>query len=207
MIIQKLGGSNVFIKPFDEARSRGAKHCVSQVYAFVCSEFDALPYVGDRVMHMELFLTETGELIFLEAAARSPGGEITTLIEYTYGIQLEKVNLQLQLSQKTNLDFSFQGKSAYWCWYPVPEGCVESIIQPELTSRTNISVHIEMNKQYTRATDLGQSSMRIQGIGSPDAVLVDIEKLRYFDPIVLSVEPELESNQQTSYSHIQEFSK
>lgn len=90
---------------------------------------------NDGIYHTEIFLEEpSGDLVFLESAARSPGGCIIQVYNKTYNINLLNLDLQLHLGDQIDLSASTPQVHCFWAYIPPVTGTVKHIFQPKLNS-------------------------------------------------------------------------
>jgi biotin carboxylase len=97
----------------------------------------ALGSEGFFVTHSEFFMAETGEIVFLEAAARAPGALVSELARTHVGIQLEALHLDLQLRPASIASSSPVAYGA-WVWIPQAVGASDGR-WPALESRSCVS--------------------------------------------------------------------
>jgi biotin carboxylase len=91
------------------------------------------------VTHMEVFVTNKMELIFLEIAYRSPGGLIPLMYEKYLGFGIAEANIKLQIDKSYLLPkFSFRTYAA-WMTFPTKNGTIKSIDSPKLKSLNTIN--------------------------------------------------------------------
>ncbi|GAB2941632.1 ATP-grasp domain-containing protein [Hafnia psychrotolerans] len=90
-------------------------------YEYNQSVFDALGYVPDGATHLEAFLTQDNRIVFLEIAARAPGGWIPQMHALCSGSNIEEQHFRSQMGQwKKSVPQS--ETYAAWVWYPHREG-------------------------------------------------------------------------------------
>ncbi len=96
--------------------------------------------------HLEFFKNKTGELVFLEIAARSPGASVPYIYEINSGINYQEAFFKLQM----NLDLqiiSQQGPYAAWLWFPKTENAqIIHLNSPKVQSQTEIIWHVQKNE-------------------------------------------------------------
>ena len=83
--------------------------------------------------HMEVFVTPSNELVFLEVASRIPGGLIVPMYERTYGINMLTADLLIQIG----VPISHQRRCfmhAFWAIFPGASGRVTDLLPPRLES-------------------------------------------------------------------------
>lgn len=88
------------------------------------------------VTHLEFFITHSGQVIFLEVAARPAGGGIVPMYEKIFGLNLWEIATHLQMRPETLDIKSYKiHKYAGFACFPRPEGIVRKISWPEIRSR------------------------------------------------------------------------
>ncbi len=93
--------------------------------------------------HMELFHTPDDRLVFVEIAARAPGGRIVDLYRKQYQIDFAQMHLQCQLGIKPDINMQWCGDYYAWAFLPVQLGVVDSFSIPDFSSYWNIDWYIK----------------------------------------------------------------
>lgn len=109
----------------------------------------------NSAFHVEIFMDKiSGELIFLEAAARTPGALVPEMYEIIYGTHLELMHYQTQLDNhfkyKTIKDNVFAG----WITYPKIEGVVKDIVMPKIDVDHQFSAFVHVGEHLNQAETL-----------------------------------------------------
>jgi hypothetical protein len=76
---------------------------------------------GRFVTHTEFIREPSGRAVFLETAARAPGGLISEIAESSVGVHLELLNLRVQVGEIAAAPVP-TGMFAAWLWFPRPAG-------------------------------------------------------------------------------------
>ncbi|MCL9783363.1 hypothetical protein M9194_18195 [Vibrio sp. S4M6] len=113
------------------------------------------------VTHMEVMLMPSGDLKFVEIAARPPGpvpfGTVE-LYEHIYGVNLERVHIfsELGISQDVSHDESI--KSGAFFYFPYPGGYMGDFEKPSIDNGVICyeKVKITREKNYIKPKDLRQ---------------------------------------------------
>jgi len=115
----------------------------------VLSAFDELP---DGATHLEFFLWHD-EFVFLEIAARAPGGMVPQMHEKNMGMNYEELHFRSQMGL---LDTVTTRRAAHcaWMWHPRHEGVVANRIDPPLVSDFLIDWHVEPGEHMCDPTSI-----------------------------------------------------
>lgn len=98
----------------------------AKIKAFSDEILNGLPALENFVAHMELFV-QGERLIFLEVAARPPGGRICEMHEQTYQINIIDCAFRTQLGMRLP-EKRLTGNYAAWLNTPIKEGVVTRIV-------------------------------------------------------------------------------
>ena len=80
----------------------------------------SLGCIQKTVFHLEFFITPKEELVFLEIAARAPGGLLSKAATHSLGVDIEAINFNFQIDANhysPKLSCA-SGNYAFWCWVP-----------------------------------------------------------------------------------------
>lgn len=86
--------------------------------------YNVLKAIGDVpncMTHLEVFVDNNENIVFLEIAARAAGGLIPQMYQKAYGINIEEIHFQLQMGNKFTKEIELKENVA-WLWYPYKEG-------------------------------------------------------------------------------------
>jgi hypothetical protein len=104
----------------------------------------------DGSVHMEIFLTPAGELVFLEAAARPPGGDVRALYLRCHGFDIDLAHYLLRAKEPYELAAEWTGY--YGGWYALPrfKGTVRAIDMPPLRSEHIVNLQVAVGDVIMR---------------------------------------------------------
>ena len=101
----------------------------------------------DGLIHLECFRTADGELVFLEVAARPPGGDVVGMYQYAFGFDIELIHLFLRQGLDVPVNPIEPSKYAAWISFPTIKGEVAGINLPELSCESTLELNIEEGQQ------------------------------------------------------------
>jgi biotin carboxylase len=78
---------------------------------------EALGGAGRFVIHTEFVRERSGRVVFLETAARAPGGLISEMSARHIGVHLEQLNLRVQAGEGAVVP-ALTGMHSGWLWFP-----------------------------------------------------------------------------------------
>ncbi len=90
------------------------------------------------VTHMECFHTKDDRLVFVEIAARAPGGRIVDLYQRQWQVNFSLMHLQLQLGIQPAIELQDSGQYYAWAFIPLSPGTISTLDIPDFLSRTHI---------------------------------------------------------------------
>jgi hypothetical protein len=122
-----------------------------RVTAFAHSALAALR-PPDGGVHMEIFLTPAGELVFLEVAARPPGGELRDIYLRTHGIDIDLAHYMLRAREPYALLPCPTGVLGAWAVTPRRAGRVTAIEPPELWSEHTMEIRVAIGETIERSS-------------------------------------------------------
>lgn len=93
-----------------------------------------LEFEGSGASHLEFFRTHSGELIFLEVAARAPGAWIPEMYQNRFGVNLADETFKLQCLENYNQVSIKTGSYSAGFMFPRPEGIISAINIPPIKS-------------------------------------------------------------------------
>jgi D-ala D-ala ligase C-terminus len=106
--------------------------------------------LNHRVFHLELFRKKNGELVFLEIAARAPGGLLAQAAKHVIGIDLEQLNFRLQIDHRVTIPRQQSEMASFWCWAPKRPGKVLDLKIPSLQSKFNWQWYVASGEYLTK---------------------------------------------------------
>lgn len=109
----------------------------------------------DGATHMECFRKADGELIFLEIAARPPGGDMVGIYNYCIGVDLDVVHLMLRAGEPYQLKLNEQLRYGGWAIHPKRAGQVKAIHLPPFHSKNRVKMNIALGERVnTRSKNI-----------------------------------------------------
>lgn len=93
--------------------------------------------------HMEFFRLASDNLIFVEVAARPPGGRIVDLYQRQWNINMELEHLKSQLGIKPLIELEPPSQYFAWAYIPLQAGEVKDLDMPMFLSHVNIDWYVE----------------------------------------------------------------
>lgn len=100
----------------------------------------------DTVSHMEIFVTASQELIFLEVGARPPGASAALMYQHDFGMSF--ANLYFRVLAQIPYEFKSDRLGySLWAYLPKNIGVVEKIIQPNLLGSYEVDWFIQQGDQ------------------------------------------------------------
>jgi hypothetical protein len=98
----------------------------------------------DGAVHMELFRTGAGELIFLEASARPAGGQLRGVYRRCFGFDVDIAHFLLRAGLPFRLALAPTGLHGGWFVHPRRRGRVTAIDVPDLTSEYHVDLRVKV---------------------------------------------------------------
>ena len=138
--------------------------------------------------HIEVFREKsTGELVFLEAAARTPGALVPEMCEIIYGANLELMHYQTQMDNDVNFGDIQKKLYAGWITYPKLYGEVKDIVYPDITLQHQFMSFVHINEHLDSAETLLDSACSVVfWSDNYDELKVTFERLKKFSPLIIS---------------------
>jgi len=84
------------------------------------------------ISHHEFFMTEEGELVFLEIAARSPGAVVTPMYRHAFNVGMEDIDFKMTMD--IPFELSITEKNYLSGIFPLMSGKIDRLINPQLNS-------------------------------------------------------------------------
>jgi len=125
----------------------------ARLAAFTREALTQLAPLPNCVAHLEVFGNRTGELVFLEVAARSPGGMVPQTYEKYTGVNIEENHFRLQMSL-TPKAMVKAGPYAAWLWYPNSEGVVTEFRRPDIRSACEWKWNVKVGDRLAQPASL-----------------------------------------------------
>lgn len=99
---------------------------------------------NNLVNHMEIFVTEKNELVFLEISARPPGGLVNWVHQINFSINLMDLDFFMQTELFVELPKQKKGENAFWMNFPLLPGKIKQFLEPVVKSRYDITYFREV---------------------------------------------------------------
>ena len=106
----------------------------------------------DGGVHMEVFGTPDGELVFLEVAARPPGGEMRAVYLRTHVVDIDLAHYLLRAGEPYAVRPRPTGELGAWVITPRRAGRVSAVDVPALRSEHTVRVHVSVGETVARAS-------------------------------------------------------
>lgn len=148
---------------------------------------------GDCCTHHEMFVTNDGEIIFLEIAKRAPGCFIPDCLKEQIGLDLREVDYKLRLGLPCDTTPKYSPQYHGWIYLMEREGVIK-----ECTPLDHIHSEIKKYKQHKRANDHMENAHDLGGVmaefllcnSNYQELKQDFDSFENFKPYTLE-EPEL----------------
>jgi biotin carboxylase len=137
----------------------------------------------DGASHLELFLRDNGELVFLEVGARFKGLAGLAAMQQNYGIALLNVALEIESGIKSH---PWDQEQAYCFDGVIPKrpGVVLELIEPDLESEFSIKWGVQVGETIGQGLSLSDNGGTFLVWNNDyDAVRRDFERLATYKPI------------------------
>lgn len=123
-----------------------------------------LTYLGifSSAFHVEIFRKkDSGELVFLEAAARTPGALVPNMYEIIFNIHLEELHYQVQMDPSYDIKIKKTENYAGWLTFPKIKGKLIEIKKPNIAINNKIINFVQSGDELEQARSLLDSSYSI----------------------------------------------
>ncbi|WP_414041537.1 acetyl-CoA carboxylase biotin carboxylase subunit family protein [Acidithiobacillus sp. M4-SHS-6] len=111
---------------------------------------------SDMSTHMEIFIVD-GEPVFLEVAARPPGGCVANVYRSAYGVNILDLDLLLQLGLPLP-SVHFHGGYGFWAYFPTRDGIVAGRHAPALANDYRLEWRVDTGARTYAATNMSQTA-------------------------------------------------
>jgi biotin carboxylase len=98
-------------------------------------------------IHMECFRLASGELVFLEASARPPGGGMVDLYTYCFGFDLHVAHFMLRAKESYRLEVRDTPRYGCWVAHPKRQGRIKAVHLPSLQSESRVRLNVGAGQQ------------------------------------------------------------
>lgn len=148
-----------------------------------------LSYLGSMssAFHIEVFKEKmSGDFVFLEAAARTPGALVPEMYEIIYETHLELMHYQVQLEDNINFIKSEKTVFAGWITYPKIYGEVLDIDYPKLNLQHQFMALVHAGEHLNQAETLLDSACSIVFWGENyEEITNTFKELKAFHPLIM----------------------
>ena len=136
--------------------------------------------------HVEVFKNKvSGELTFLEAAARTPGALVPEMYEIIYDANLEQMHYQTQLEKGFNFVEREDNIFAGWITYPKVYGEVVDISCPKINIQHQFMALVHVGEHLNQAETLLDSACSVVFWGNKyEEIISTFNKLKKFRPLI-----------------------
>jgi biotin carboxylase len=117
----------------------------------------------DGVTHLEVFEKSNGELVFLEIAARPPGGLTCSMLEKTNGLNLEELHIRVQIGATIDIAEQPSGTFHAWAYLPKKAGTIIRLHELAISSEHHIQWLVHTGETITQTHSIASLS-EIAGI-------------------------------------------
>jgi hypothetical protein len=121
----------------------------------------------DTALHLEVFETAAGELVFLEIAARAPAALVPAAYEKRWGFNIELAHYQAQRGIKPTradggpLDDTAEGPAAAWAYWPKAAGVLREIREPAFIGNALTSWNVRPGDRLTDPEDIREYAGKV----------------------------------------------
>lgn len=135
------------------------------------------------VSHMEFFVTDTEEIIFLEVGARCPGAVATPMYKQAFGINFENIAFNIEMHQAFKIEPQ-QRQYFMSGLIPVCDGIVTKCNEPRIQSEYQLNWYVKEGDVLSVCGSLRDKAASIfVWNDSFDALYNDFEYLRKFQAL------------------------
>lgn len=136
---------------------------------------------ADVVTHTEVIVRDNGEIVFVESAARTPGGDVVRRYLEVFGIDLFDLDMRLKSARPYLIpDLSPpRGQFSFWAYVPRPTGRVARLDVPALRSAIEVEWYVTVGSKLLGSANFEEPAGLVIGRGD------DYDQLsRDFDAIL-----------------------
>ncbi|RMX21720.1 hypothetical protein EAS68_02910 [Legionella jordanis] len=151
---------------------------------------NALTCLGQfsSAFHLEVFKDhKSGEFIFLEAAARTPGALVPDMYKLIFNRHLEELHYHVQMYPDQELGIEQSETFAGWVTFPKVKGTLLEIKQPSISINNNLNHYVQSGEKMEQAVSLLDSSCSV--VFWDDCYRKaeqTFEYLRHYQPLILN---------------------
>lgn len=121
-----------------------------KIYLFTQNVLKTLGWV-DGSSHLEVFLQENDELVFLEVSARPPGSLVVENYKRCFGVNIVDEDLKIKLDQFHPI-LQKQNQYSFWAYFPWRPGIITHFNNPPLKGSFEITWFIEEGDHLSSPT-------------------------------------------------------
>ncbi|MBX9696543.1 MAG: ATP-grasp domain-containing protein [Alphaproteobacteria bacterium] len=152
-----------------------------KIYIFTQNVLKTLGWV-DGSSHLEVFLQDNGELVFLEVSARPPGSLVVENYKRCFGVNILDEDLKIKLGQFYPLPQN-QNQYSFWAYFPWCSGIITHFNHPALKSSFEITWFIEKGECLSPPTCILDKTAQIFAMNENyDILFEDFMSLKNFIP-------------------------
>lgn len=136
----------------------------------------------DSCFHLEIFSDAAGDLVFLEAAARAPGFQVTRMYDVVFGVSMLNEELRCSLGlPAAHTPPVLENGSAFWAIVPLKSGTVARLREPDLHSRVERVWFVDVGDTVTKSAANKDRALELLGWHKEKTVVDrDFESLRSY---------------------------
>lgn len=101
---------------------------------------------NNGVNHMEMFVKQNGEIVFLEVSARPPGAYLNLTHRINHGINLMDIDFALQSGLTMDITQAEKIEKAFFAMFPLAPGRVSALKTPLVNSRFDMIWHVDQGE-------------------------------------------------------------
>ena len=136
--------------------------------------------------HMELFLTHQDELVFLEVAARPPGGMILKMLNQVFHTNFANYTLDIIMGEAKPLTLAHMCY-AFWAVFPNKQGTVKALGSVELSSYYTLQWLVEVGMKLAHPKSIVEKAGTLFAHhANLDVIQQDFEAIRHVDLVELT---------------------
>lgn len=114
------------------------------------------------VSHLEFFVNNSQELIFLEIAARTPGSNVSPIYEGMFNFNMLNADLLIQVGSQIEIDKpKYTGKYVIGGTFPIKKGIVKNLNTPTTIGETEIQWKVKKGDLLGNCESLRNSVAKI----------------------------------------------
>jgi len=145
--------------------------------------------IFSSAFHIEVFRKAiSNELVFLEAASRTPGALVPEMYERVFNVHLERLHFQAQIQLEELDEPKHTGYQAGWITYPQKGGKVVDLYLPSLAVDHEFMSYVSKGQQLKQAeTLLDGACSALFWDASSSRVEEAFELLKFHQPLIMEM--------------------